>query len=117
MKPSFSQQAGSVAIEVIAFGILAPTLIVVGALQILADQRSHLVAQQAARELVRMSVLNELDSETQADIQSNIADEIGVGMADVRLEVAESTRSGRQLITATATVNGATEVARMFGEK
>jgi hypothetical protein len=105
---------GSVALEFLICGLLAPTLVVGGVLTLASAQRSQIAAQQLAREYVRSQALG-LGSQEEQAMRESVADGLRLDLDSVEL----SSRLLEQgsVVEATARVGAAVETARMRVQK
>lgn len=114
---ALASDAGNVAIELVVLGILLPTMVVGFALNLLSVQRSSLAAQQLAREAVRISAIGRWTGKASELLRNSTADELGVETDRVSIEVVQAQNAEVIVATATATVNGRVEQARMVVQR
>jgi hypothetical protein len=105
---------GSIALEFLIFGLLAPVLVVGGVLSLASAQRSQIAAQQLAREYVRSQALGEDPNIAQAMRQS-VAEGLGIDSAQV--QVSAQLIGDSNVVEARASVGQAVETARMRVQK
>lgn len=110
---------GSIALELLVFGILAPVLIVAFALTALASQRTGLQANQIARQTVRLAAIQNLTAdalgnlsngqEAQAQLEHDLAP------ADISISLARKDTEIGALYQATVRLRDHVEAAKMLG--
>lgn len=110
MSRDSSADSGSVALEFLLVGLIAPVLVVGGVLSLASAQRAQIAAQQLAREYVRSQVLGE-SPEVAEPMRQSIADGLHLSIASV--QVSARSLDGSNLIEARAIVGQAVEIARM----
>lgn len=112
---------GSVALELLVFGILTPILIVAFALTALASQRTGLQANQIARQTVRLAAGHNLAADNLAslastqEVQARL--EYDLGSADVAISLAKSDSEIGPLYLAAVRLRDHVESAKMLGTK
>lgn len=108
-RPTNQSDAGSIAVEFLICGLLAPTLVTGAVLTLAAEQRDHMAAQQLAREYVRAASVGAGES-VAAVMSALVANDLNLTDSQVRVSAVELKG---EVVQATAIVSGAVEIARM----
>lgn len=107
-------ESGSVALEFLICGLLAPILVVGGVLSLASAQRSQIAAQQLAREYVRSQALG-VDANIAQPMRQSVAEGLRLDITQVQLS--SHLISDSNVVEARATVGQAVETARMRVQK
>ena len=107
-------ESGSVALEFLICGLLAPILVVGGVLSLASAQRSQIAAQQLAREYVRSQALGD-DPNIAQPMRQSVAEGLRLEITQVQLSAHLISESN--VVEARATVGQAVETARMRVQK
>lgn len=112
---------GSIALELLVFGILTPVLIVAFALTALAGQRTGLQANQIARQTVRLAASQNLTAEALGHL-SNAQEaqvQLGYGLApaDISISLARKDFEIGALYQVTVRLRDHVEAAKMLGAR
>lgn len=112
---------GSVALELLVFGILTPILIVAFALTALASQRTGLQANQIARQTVRVAAGQNLSEEAFGNLantqEAQAQLEYDLAAADVGISLAKKDTEIGALYLATVRLRDHVESAKMLGTR
>lgn len=120
-QPSLAPDRGSVALELLVFGILAPTLIVSFGLTALASQRVGLQANQIARQTVRIAAAQNLTADNLASLASTQEEQVqleyDLAAADVGISLAKRDTEIGHLYFASVRLRDHVESAKMLGTR
>ena len=120
-QPGVAPDGGSVALELLVFGMLTPILIVSFGLTALASQRTGLQANQIARQTVRLAAGHNLAADNLASLagtqEAQAQLEYDLSSADVAISVAKSDTEIGPLYLAAVRLRDHVESAKMLGTK